>query len=92
MRSSKTQIAGFFVVGAAVGALVTLMFAPKSGAQTRRDIRRFSKKTANQLDELKEDVRAQVSGGIEGVMEVIDNVKEYVKDGKSGLHKLIKTV
>ena len=92
MRSSKTQMAGFLMAGAALGAFVTLLFAPKSGAQTRRDIRRFSKKTVNQLDELKQDVRDQVSGGIEGVMEVIDNVKEYVKDGKSGLQKLIKTV
>jgi len=91
MSSSKTQLAGFLIAGAAVGACVTLMFAPKSGAQTRKDIRKFSKKTVNQLDELQQDVRDQVSGGIGGVMGVIDNVKEYVKDGKSGLHKLTKT-
>ena len=92
MRSSKTQMAGFLIAGAALGAFVTLIFAPKSGAQTRKDIRRFSKKTVNQLDELQQDVREQVSGGYEQVKEAIDNVKEYVKDGKSGLQKLIKTV
>lgn len=92
MRSSKTQLAGFLIAGAALGAFVTLIFAPKSGAQTRRDIRKFSKRTANQLDELQQDVREQVSGGIDGVKEVIDNVKDYVKDSKSGLQKLIKNV
>jgi len=92
MRSSKTQLAGFLIAGAALGAFATLIFAPKSGAQTRRDIRKFSKRTANQLDELQQDVREQVSGGIEGVKEVIDNVKDYVKDSKSGLQKLIKNV
>jgi gas vesicle protein len=92
MKSSKTQLAGFLIAGAALGACVTLLFAPKSGAKTRKDIRRFSTKTAKQLDELQQDVRDQVSGGIGGVMEVIDNVKEHVKNGKNGLQKLIKTV
>src|SRR5437016_14585483 len=84
MRSSKTEMAGFLIAGATLGAFVTLIFAPKSGAQTRKDIRRFSKKTVNQLDDLQQDVRDQVSGGYEQVMEVIDNVKEYVQERKSG--------
>jgi gas vesicle protein len=89
MRVSKTQVAGFVTIGAALGAFVALMFAPKSGAQTRRDLRKFSKRTVNQLDDLQHDVRDQISGG---VMEVVDNVKEYVDDGKKGLKKLIKEV
>jgi gas vesicle protein len=89
MSPSKTQMAGFFVAGAAVGAVITLLFAPRSGAQTRKDIRRFSKKTVNQLGELQKDVRDQVSGGVGGVLELM---KQYVKDGKSGLHKRIQTV
>ena len=92
MRSSKTEIAGFLIAGAAIGAFVTLVLAPKSGAQTRRDIRRFSKKTAEQLDDLQQDIRDQVSGGYDQVRDVIDNVKEIVKDGKSGLQKRIKSV
>jgi gas vesicle protein len=90
MSSSKAQLAGFLIAGAALGAFVTLIFAPKPGAQTRRDIRKFSKKTLNQLDDLKQDVRDQVSGGYEQVMEVVDNVKEHVKDGKKGLQKFMK--
>jgi gas vesicle protein len=92
MGFSRIRMAGFLIAGAALGSAVTLLFAPQSGAQTRKNIRRFSKKTAKQIDDLRQDVRDQVSDGYEQAMEAIDNVKEYVKDGKSGLKKIIKTV
>jgi gas vesicle protein len=91
VRISKTQVAGLFATGAAVGAVVALMFAPKTGVQTRRDIRRFSKKTMDQLDHLQCDVRDQVTERYEQVMEVFDNMKDYVEDGKTRLRKMIKT-
>jgi len=79
------------VTGAAVGAAVALLYAPKSGAQTRRDIRKFSKKTVDQIDDLQNGLRDQISEGYDHVMEVIDNVKDYVEDGKNKLQKLIRT-
>jgi gas vesicle protein len=90
-RFTKSQVAGFFLTGAAVGAAVALVLAPKSGAQTRRDIRRFSKKTMDQIDDLQCDVRDQISEGYDHVMEVFDNVKDYVEDGKTRLNKMITT-
>ena len=88
---SKTHVAGFFLSGAAVGAVVGLLFAPKSGTQTRRDIRKFSKKTVDQLEDLQSDIRDQFSESYGQVIEVIDNVKEYVEDGKTRIRKMIKT-
>ena len=88
---SKTEVVGFFVTGAAVGAAAALLFAPKSGAQTRKDIRRFSKKAVNQLDDFQTDVREQITEGYDQVMEVYDNVKDYVEDGKTKLRKMIQT-
>jgi gas vesicle protein len=82
---------GFFLTGAAVGAAVALVLAPKSGAQTRRDIRRVSKKAINQFDDLQSDVRDQISEGYEQVLNVFDNVKGYVEDGKNRLQKIITT-
>jgi len=90
-RFTKTQMAGFFLTGAAVGAAVALVLAPKSGAQTRRDIRRVSKKAINQFDDLQSDVRDQISEGYEQVLNVFDNVKGYVEDGKNRLQKIITT-
>ena len=88
---SKTEVVGFFVTGAAVGAAAALLFAPKSGAQTRKDIRRFSKKAVNQLDDFQTDVREQITEGYDQVMEAFDNVKDYVEDGKTKLRKMIQT-
>ena len=88
---SKTDAVGFFITGAAVGAVVGLVFAPKTGAQTRKDIRRFSKKAVTQLDDLQTDIREQITEGYDQVMEVFDNVKEYVEDGKNKLQKMIRT-
>jgi gas vesicle protein len=59
--SSKAKAVGFFVAGAAVGAVATLMLAPKSGAQMRRDLNKLSKRTMTQLDSLQCDIRDQIS-------------------------------
>jgi len=88
---SKTEVLGFFITGAAVGAAVGLIFAPKTGAQTRKDIRRFSKKAVERIDNLQTDVREQISEGYEQVKEVLDNVKDYVEDGKNKLQRAIRT-
>jgi gas vesicle protein len=88
---SKTQVAGFFLTGAAVGTVVGLLFAPKSGTQTRRDIRKFSKRTVDQLDDLQSDICDQISESYGQVVDVIDSVREYVEDGKTRLRKMMKT-
>jgi len=88
---SKTEAIGFFITGAALGAVLGLVWAPKSGAQTRKDIRRFSKKAVDRLDDLQGDVREQISEGYEQVLEVLGNVKDYVEDGKNKLQKAIRT-
>ena len=88
---SKTEVAGFFLTGAAIGAVAGLLLAPKSGIQTRRDLRRFSKKKIDQLDDLQSDVREQITDRYEQVVEAFDNMKEFVGDGKTRLQKIIKT-
>ena len=90
-RFSKTQVAGFFLTGATLGAAVALLFAPKAGTQTRKDLRRFSKRTVNQLDDLQSEIRDQFTEGYDQVREVLDNVKDYVEDGKTRLRKMMNT-
>jgi gas vesicle protein len=60
-RFSKTHVAEFFIAGAAVGAAVALLYAPKTGTEMRKDIRRLSEKALDQLDELQSDIREQVT-------------------------------
>ena len=90
-RFSKRHLLTTFLMGAGVGAGFALLYAPKSGSQTRRDLRRFSQKAADQFDDFQEDVRNQVSEGYEQVLGVLDNVKEYVEDGKNRLQKLMRS-
>jgi gas vesicle protein len=68
---SKSEVAGFFLTGAAIGAAAALLFAPKTGSQMRKDIRRFSKKTIDQLDDLQTDIRDQINDGYSQVKRMI---------------------
>ena len=72
-RISKCQAAGFLMTGAVVGATIALLYAPKSGAQTRKNIRKFSERTVNRLDDLQEDIRDQVTDWVDDVGSVVKN-------------------
>ena len=68
---SKTQVAGLFIAGAAIGAAAALLFAPKAGAQIRKDIRRLTKKTVDQLDDLQSGIREQITDGYQQVRRLL---------------------
>ena len=78
---SMKQAAGFFFTGAMVGAAVTLLYAPKRGARTTRDIGRFSRKSLARLDDLHGNIRDQVT-------EWVENFTDLVKDGIDSGKKL----
>ena len=80
-RMSKSDALGFFLGGAVVGATVALLYAPKTGVQARRDIRKFSKRTVERLDDLQTDIRDQVT-------EWVDDVSGAVRDGLNAGKKL----
>ena len=58
---SKTQVAGFVLAGAGIGAVAAFLCAPKAGAQLRKDIRKISRRTLNQIDDLQSELREQIS-------------------------------
>ena len=112
-RLSKSEVSGFFLTGAVVGTAIALLYATKTGAQTRRDIRKYSKRTVDRLDDLQDNIRDQVTTWVDDisctvkdglnagkkfgtesygqVMEVFDNAKKAVEDGKNRLQRVIKT-
>ncbi len=72
--SSFTDILVTMVVGLSVGFVIGILFAPKSGKETRREIKEKS-------DEF-------IEKGRESFDTVVGKTKEYVEKGKSKLAEL----
>lgn len=73
------QAAGFFFAGAMVGSAIALLYAPQSGIRTKKDLKKFARKTVDRLDDLQEDIRDQVGNWVDDMAEV---VKDGVERGK----------
>jgi gas vesicle protein len=54
-----------------IGAAAALLFAPKTGVQTRKDLRRLSKRTMNQLEDLQSEIRDEISERYANVKKMI---------------------
>jgi gas vesicle protein len=65
--------AGFLLAGALVGAAAALLYAPQSGVQTQKDIKKFARKTIDRLEDIQSDIR-------DSVVDWTDEMAEAVKD------------
>jgi gas vesicle protein len=75
MDDDYKKIAAAFLVGGAVGALFALLYAPKSGRETRKDIARTARKIKKETVHLVEDT--------------IDSVNDFTVDMKDKVSELI---
>jgi len=66
---------GTFLAGLAIGAGLALLFAPRSGEETRRDLERRARKIGDQAKDL--------------VSEVTETVSEKVQEAKAGVESRI---
>ena len=75
-----------FLGGAAVGALAGILFAPKAGEETRRELKAYARKTEEDLLEKAKEARAALDEAIERgkgfVAEKRADVEAAVKAGK----------
>ena len=79
MKPNAKNTVFFLLTGAAAGAAVALLYAPKTGVQTRKEVRRFTKKTVDRLDDMQENLREQVGIWVE---DVNDLLRDGVRNGK----------
>jgi gas vesicle protein len=72
------KIAAIIAGGAVIGAGLGILFAPKAGTETRRDVARYAKRAQVQATRFGRAVQS-------GVHEVVERGKAFVhkKDGKS---------
>ncbi len=64
---------GTFLAGLAIGAGIALLFAPRSGEETRRDLERRARKIGDQAQDL-------VSGVTESVGQTLQDAKTSVEN------------
>jgi gas vesicle protein len=78
-----------FLAGAAAGALAGVLFAPKAGEQTRRELKAYARKTEEDLIEKAKEARAALDEAIERgksfVAEKRADVEAAVKAGKEAM-------
>jgi gas vesicle protein len=68
----------FFLMGIGAGALVALLFAPKSGKQMRRDLRRKYEDARETLDDWTEEAKGVAEEAMERGAEIVEEVRDRV--------------
>jgi gas vesicle protein len=88
-RCSGQALFFAFLGGAAAGALAGILFAPKAGEQTRRELQAYARKTEEDLIEKAKEARAALDEAIERgksfVAEKRADVEAAVKAGKEAM-------
>lgn len=69
-----------FVIGSAIGAAVALLFAPRSGEETREEIRKFYDRSRSRMGELQEDVAERIARLVD---EIQEKTNELLASGKA---------
>ena len=73
MNDNDARVAAAFLVGGLIGAGVALLYAPKSGQETRKDIAKAARKVKKEAVEIVEDT-------IESVNDFVGDVKDKAGD------------
>ena len=68
------------LAGAILGAGAALLFAPRSGRETRRDIARYARKTGRKLEGVAGEVAESVAGMADAVEEKAEELLEKGMD------------
>jgi hypothetical protein len=76
MNKATTKIVGAFLIGGLIGASVALLYAPKSGRETREDISKAARRIKNKSVDLAGEM-------IESVNDLTNNVKDNINREKS---------
>lgn len=79
MNSDSTKIAGAFLLGGMIGAFAALLYAPKSGRETRKDISKVARRVKRETGDLVEDI---IHGVDDFASDVKDKATEIIERGK----------
>jgi gas vesicle protein len=77
----------FLLIGLGAGAVVGMLFAPKTGRQMRRDLRRGYENARETFDDWKESARGFAEEAMERGAEFADDVRERVTPLTKGIRR-----
>jgi len=83
-KCSAQTVALAFLGGAIAGVVAGILLAPKSGEETRRELRGYARKTEEEVIEKAKEARAALD-------EVIERGKHVVAETKANVEAAIKT-
>jgi gas vesicle protein len=89
MKCSPQSVLLAFLGGALAGVVAGILFAPKSGEETRRELKSYARRTEEDLIEKAQEARAALDDAIERgkhfVAEKRGDVEAAVKAGKDAM-------
>jgi gas vesicle protein len=78
-NTHRLETLGVLMAGAGIGAAVTLLYAPKTGKQTRKQLQKHANKALDRLDDLQDGFRSYVT---EWVDEASESIEAGIASGK----------
>jgi gas vesicle protein len=89
MNKDATRIMGAFLMGGLIGAAIALLYAPKSGRETRKDISKAAKRAKKGTVDLVEDITESVSDFTSDMKDraadIIDRGKELSENARKDI-------
>ncbi len=77
----------FLLIGLGAGAVVGMLFAPKTGKQMRRDLRRGYEQARDTIDDWKENAREFAEDAIDRGSELAEDLRDRVKPLARGIRR-----
>jgi len=80
----------FLLIGVGAGALIALLYAPKSGEALRRDIRRKYKDARDAVEDLADEARDQVEQAMERGADWVEDVQKDARKRVAPLKRALQ--
>lgn len=89
-RSSVGTAVTFLMIGLGAGALVALLFAPKSGKQMRKDLRRRFDDARDSLQDWSEEASDRVHDAVEHTAEWAEELRDAARQKAAPIGKVLR--
>ncbi|MEJ2696909.1 MAG: YtxH domain-containing protein [Candidatus Sulfobium sp.] len=80
MDDNGKMIGGAFLLGGVAGAVIALLYAPKSGRETRRDVSKAARRISDDTVDLIEETIEDVNGFASDLKEKTSDIMEQGTD------------